>query len=258
MAATKRPKTETKPPKKRSAAVTKRTKASKAKDSEEGMPVAETSVMEVPTAETSPVEVSTEVTPAVEIHGQEMSTAEETAVEEVSAEEIRKAKEILRSNGYLLIPYRKIGRGIGGLFCAGVGRVSGAWRRLCGWFSKKLAAIKERRAEKRRVAAEKKRLADEVAARHAEVVKNEMRLAELRIEEARLKAIAEPVKPSESEPIVQPMAESTEETEVREPEVVVPADSDIPKCATCGAELVLGARFCRKCGKPIAVSAASL
>jgi len=274
MAEPKGRKAETKSPRKRSSAVAKGAKASKArvKASVDEKPVAEIPVEEVSTAEVSQVEKPVAEEPAVEA----------LAAKDVSKDEIRKAAKLLWANGYLLIPYGKIGKGIAWFFGAVAGLVSGACRGLCGWFSKKRTAMKVRREENRRVSAEKKRQADE-AARRAEIEKTEMRLAELRAAEARLKAAAatveqpapdpipqstiepvgrpatvEPVNPSESEPIVQPQSEKdnapeVKEPEVNEPDVVVPAVSGVPKCAACGAELVPGARFCRECGTRINV-----
>ena len=131
---------------------------------------------------------------------------------EATAEEIRKAKELLRANGYWLVAYREAGEKVKRTVGSGMDFVKGKCRALDGWFSAKRAALKARQEERRMAASEKRRLAEEAEARRAEA------------ESARVGSIAE----SQS----------------------VGSD-DVPKCAACGAELVLGARFCRKCGMPV-------
>ncbi len=239
MAETKKPKTETKRPIKRRTATRKGIKESSEISPAVGNPPVKNPVVEVTTAETSTVEV-----PAGEASAGEMPEAPAEA--DNAAEEIRTATKLLRSNGYLLIPYRKLGRGIARPFCAVAGLVRDGSKGLCRWLSKTHAAMKVRQEENRRVSSEKQWLDDE-ANRRAEIEKAEMRLAELRAEEARLKAAAEAAEKKDKSPEVK-------EPEVKEPEVVESAVSDVMKCAACGAELVLGARFCRKCGTRIAES----
>ena len=141
----------------------------------------------------------------------EGSSVAEPDAAEASAEEIRKAKELLRANGYGLVAYREMGekikRGVG----IGVGFVKGKGKAVGGWLSAKRDELKARQEEWSRAAAEKRRLAEEAEARRAEV------------EAASAGTIAE--------------SRSV-------------GSGDAPKCAACGAELVPGARFCRKCGKP--------
>ena len=275
-------KTGEKKPRKRRATAAKCARASKAKEPRVDEPAAcvassEKAVLEEPVLLTEEPPVSKEAAKGMNADA-----------------ELRKAEELLQSNGYLLVPYRKTGRKIGRFVGAGVGFVKDAGKGLCGWIAKKHAAMKVRREENRRVAAEKKRLADE-AARRAEIAKTERRLAELRAEEARIKADsvsstvvqspAEPVEQPAPEPVVQPVPEPVEQPivepvsqpvpvesvempesepiaqpaaklivteEIKETEVASSVDSDVPKCAACGAELTPKARFCRKCGKPIA------
>ena len=146
------------------------------------------------------------------VNGAEESNATVPRGAEATAEEIRKAKELLRANGYWLVAYRVAGETVKRTVGSGLDFVKGKCKALGGWFSAKRAALKARQEERRLVAAEKRRLAEEAEARRAEA------------ESARVGTIAE----SQS----------------------VGSD-DVPKCAACGAALVPGARFCRKCGKPV-------
>ncbi len=262
MAETKKPNVETKKTRKRNAAGVKGAKASRAKTSD-----VEVLVADVPVAVTpSPEETHPDI-PATEVPVVEESATMEPAVAtpvaaETSEEDIRKAKELLRTHGYGLIGYRDAGEKVKRSVGAGLDFVKGKWKRLGGWLSAKWGEIKAKHEERKRAAAEKKRLDDEEAARRAEVVKNELRLAELRVEEARLKAAAasnamppaeEPARQHVVELVGRPVAEKPQEAEV-----VAPVDPDVPKCGACGAELVLGARFCRKCGKPVSASVQSV
>ena len=147
-------------------------------------------------------------------NGAEESNATVPGGEESTAEEIRKAKELLRANGYEIVAYREAGEKVKRAVGSGLDFVKGKCKALGGWFSAKRAELKSRQEERRLAAAEKRRLAEEAEARRAEA------------EAARAGTIAG----SQS----------------------VGSD-DVAKCAACGAELVLGARFCRKCGKPVSV-----
>lgn len=146
------------------------------------------------------------------VNGAEESNATVPGGSEATGEEIRKAKELLRANGYALFGYREVGEKIKRATISGLGYVKRKWKSLGGWLSAKRDALKARQEERRRAAAEKKRLAEEAEARRAEA------------ESARVGTIAE------SQHVV---------------------SGDAPSCTACGAELVPGARFCRKCGKPV-------
>lgn len=142
----------------------------------------------------------------------EGSSVAEPDAAEASAEEIRKAKELLRANGYGLVAYREMGekikRGVG----FGVGFVKGKGKAFGGWLSAKRDELKARQEEWSRAAAEKRRLAEVAEARHVE-------------------------------------AESTRSGTAMESRSV--GSDEVPKCTACGAALVPGARFCRKCGKSV-------
>ena len=127
---------------------------------------------------------------------------------EADAEEICKAKELLRANGYALIGYRDVGKKVKRAFASGLDFVKSKWKDLGEWISAKRNEMKARQE----AAAEKRRLAEEAEARRAETGAD-----------------------SEGSAACTPAVDS----------------ADTPKCTACGAELVLGARFCRKCGKPV-------
>ena len=254
---------EPKQPRKRSTTATKRAKSSKTEAKS-----AETPVSELPPTET-PAEVSTktpaEVSPVEALHAdatpvEETPSAEAPAAEpvagEASAEELRKAQELLEANGYLTVGYREHGKKVRQAVDAGIDFVKGKWKSFGGWLSAKRDAMNARHEERVRAAAEKKRLDDEAAARRAEIVRNELRLAELRVEEARLKAAAEGAK--SGTPLVrESTAPAPSPVPVTESAPHPVSTSEGPKCAVCGAELVPGARFCRKCGNPISEVAAA-
>ena len=145
-------------------------------------------------------------------NGAEASNATVPGGADATAEEIRKAKELLRANGYGLVAYREVGEKIKRATISGLGFVKRKWKSLGGWLSAKRVELKARQEERRLAAAEKRRLAEDAKARRAEA------------ESARVGTIAE------SQPVV---------------------SGDAPSCTACGAELVPGARFCRKCGKPV-------
>ena len=281
MAVAKQPKVETKRPRKRNATKAKGTKAPK------NTPVVETTAvsspaLDVPVAETPVAEATPREVPAAEVPVAEVSSTGTSAAEvpvadvptvvkstmatpvatDTSEEEIRKAKELLRAHGYGLIGYRDAGEKVKRSMGAGLDFVKGKWKSFGGWLSAKRDEIKAKQEERNRAAAEKKRLEDEEAARHAEAVKSELRLAELRVEEARLKAAAASnAMPPAEEPARQHVVELVGRLVAEKPqeaEVVAPVDPDVPKCGACGAELVLGARFCRKCGKPVSASVQSV
>lgn len=148
------------------------------------------------------------------LDGTEEVRATEPSSAEATAEEIRKAKDLLRANGYALFGYREVGAKIKRVTISGLCFVKRKWKDLGGWLSAKRDELKARQEERRLAAAEKRRLAEESEARRAEA------------DSARVGTIAE--------------SQSV-------------GSGDMPKCAACGAELVLGARFCRKCGKPVSV-----
>lgn len=263
MAETKQPKAENKRPRKRNTTGVKRAKASRAKTLDVENPVVDVPVTELPAVETPVAESAVTEVSAAEVPDAEVNVeAKVPAASEASEEELRKAKELLRAHGYGLIGYRDAGEKVKQTLGTGLDFVKGKWQRMSSWLSAKREEIRAKQEEKKRAAAEKKRLEDEEAARRAEAVKNELRLAELRVEEARLKTAAasttvqhaeEPAHQPVAEAVVQPVAEKAQGAEV-----VTPADSDVPKCRACGAELVFGARFCRKCGKPVSASVQSV
>ena len=146
------------------------------------------------------------------LDGTEEVRATEPSSAEATAEEIRKAKDLLRANGYALFGYREVGAKIKRVTISGLCFVKRKWKDLGGWLSAKRDELKARQEERRLAAAEKRRLAEESEARRAEA------------DSARVGTIAE--------------SQSV-------------GSGDMPKCAACGAELVPGARFCRKCGKPV-------
>ena len=148
------------------------------------------------------------------LDGTEEVRATEPSSAEATAEEIRKAKDLLRANGYALFGYREVGAKIKRVTISGLCFVKRKWKDLGGWLSAKRDELKARQEERRLAAAEKRRLAEESEARRAEA------------DSACVGTIAE--------------SQSV-------------GSGDMPKCAACGAELVLGARFCRKCGKPVSV-----
>ena len=144
---------------------------------------------------------------------------------EVTVDEIRKAKELLRANGYALIGYRDAGKKVKRALASGLDFVKRKWNGLGEWISAKRNEMKARQE----AAAEKRRLAEEA---------EKKRLAE----EAQEKRIAD------GDAVRRTEAESGEAAKCS------PAPDSgyaLPKCSACGAELVLGARFCRKCGKPV-------
>ena len=262
MAETKKPNVETKKTRKRNAVGVKGAKASRAKTSDVEVLVAEVSAAVTPSSEETHPDIQAAAKSVMEEPVIMEPAVDTPVVAETSEEEIRKAKELLRAHGYGLIGYRDAGEKVKQTLGTGLDFVKGKWQRMSSWLSTKREEIRAKQEEKKRAAAEKKRLEDEEAARRAEAVKNELRLAELRVEEARLKTAAasttvqhaeEPAHQPVAEAVVQPVAEKAQGAEV-----VTPADSDVPKCRACGAELVFGARFCRKCGKPVSASVQSV
>lgn len=144
------------------------------------------------------------------LNGTEEGGVPVSGVVDAADDEIRKAKELLRANGYVLFGCREAVEKIKQTKISGLNFVKCKWKDFGEWLSVKRAEMKARSD----VAAEKRRLAEEAEARRAEA------------EFARAGTIAE----------------------------CQPAGSDdVPKCAACGAGLVPGARFCRKCGAPVSV-----
>ena len=144
----------------------------------------------------------------INLNGTEEGGVSVPGVADAAADEIRKAQELLRANGYVLFGYREAGEKIKQATISGLDFVKCKWKDFGEWLSAKRAEMKDRSD----AAAEKRRLAEEAEARRAE-------------------------------------AESAREEIIAERQSVVPGD--VPKCTACGAELVPGARFCRKCGKPV-------
>ena len=141
----KQPKAETKRPRKRNTAGAKRgAKPSKSKTSVVEGPTTEAPSAAVPIVEavhedvpvsTSPIEEK----PAVDIVSADVpvsacpTVVEVPAASWVSEEEIRKARELLKSNGYWLIPYGKIGSGIARFFGSGVDFVNRGFKGIGEW-----------------------------------------------------------------------------------------------------------------------------
>ena len=142
------------------------------------------------------------------LNGTEEGGVSVPGVADAAADEIRKAKELLRANGYVLFGYREAGEKIKQTTISGLNFVKYKWKDFGEWLSAKRAEMKARSD----AAAEKRRLAEEAEARRAE-------------------------------------AKSVRVGNIAESQSVV--SGDVPKCTACGAELVPGARFCRKCGKPV-------
>lgn len=141
------------------------------------------------------------------LNGTEEGGVPVPGVVDAADDEIRKAKELLRANGYVLFGYREAGEKIKQTTISGLNFVKYKWKDFGEWLSAKRAEMKARSD----AAAEKRRLAEEAEARRTEV-------------------------------------ESASAGTIAESRSV--GSGDAPKCAACGAELVPGARFCRKCGKP--------
>lgn len=171
------------------------------------------------------------------------------------SDEILEAKRLLRENGYYLFPAGKIK----------------AWHiRMLAVFLRSVQVILYKCIEKARVKREEfcakradrmKKNADEIARKKAAeahremVLAQELRLAELRVEEARLLAAAKGDKDSEgaaSQVCTQTASESSATSSV---EVGAVSGSegakDVGRCSFCHAELAVNARFCRKCGTKV-------
>ena len=149
--------------------------------------------------------------------GAEESNSTAPASTEATAEEIRKAKELLRANGYGLVAYRDAGEKIKRTVGSGVSFVKGKCKAFGGWLSAKRGELKARQEERRLAEAEKLRLAAEAEMRRVSAGAN----------------------------VVYGGSAAT-------------GSDDVPKCAACGAGLVPGARFCRKCGKQVSVAQGAL
>jgi len=146
------------------------------------------------------------------LDGAEESCASVHDAVDATADEIRKAKELLRANGYCLFGYREAGEKVKRTVGSGWAFVREKGKAFGGWLSAKLDELKARQEGQRRAAAEKRRLAEESEERCGKA------------ETARGGAVSDS------------RADDS---------------GDVPKCAACGAGLVPGGRFCRKCGKPV-------
>ena len=165
-------------------------------------------------------------------------------------EDVIAAKKLLARRGYVVIPYRRIWGWIkrGAHVCWWHARA--LMQSIRTWIGKKKAEHEaqaeidrkreaERRAQHEKEALEERTRREAEDARRAEILRNEVRLAELKAEEARRQDAARP----------RPVAESP--ATVSRPVASASAERSEGWCAHCGAELVLGARFCRKCGKRV-------
>lgn len=165
-------------------------------------------------------------------------------------DDIVAAKKLLAKRGYAVIPYRRIWewikRGVRVCWWYACAFVQG----IRTWIGKKKAEHDaqaeidrkreaERRAQREKDASEERTRREAEEARRAEILRNEVRLAELKAEEARRQDAVRP----------RPAAESP--ATVSRPAASASAEGSVGWCAHCGAELVLGARFCRKCGKRV-------
>ena len=165
-------------------------------------------------------------------------------------EDVIAAKKLLARRGYVVIPYRRIWGWIkrGARVC---------WWHACTfmqgirtWIGKKKAEHDaqaeidrkreaERRAQHEKEALEERTRREAEDARRAEILRNEVRLAELKAEESRRQAAVRPRLVAESP------------ATVSRPAAFASAERNEDWCSHCGAELVPGARFCRKCGKRV-------
>ena len=146
------------------------------------------------------------------LNGAEESCASVHDAADATGDEIRKAKELLRANGYCLFGYREAGEKVKRTVGSGWAFVKEKGKAFGGWLSAKLDELKARQEEQRRAAAEKRRLAEESEERCAKA-------------EADCGGTTADGRADDS--------------------------GEVPKCAACGAGLVPGARFCRKCGTPV-------
>ena len=144
----------------------------------------------------------------------EVSTT--AASQDVTAfeEEIRKAKELLRANGYCLFGYREVGENVKRTVGSGWAFVKEKGKAFGGWLSAKLDELKARQEERSRAATEKRWIVEEA-------------------EEYCAKAEAD-------------CGGTATDGHVDD-------SGEVPKCVACGAGLVSGAQFCRKCGTPVSV-----
>lgn len=171
------------------------------------------------------------------------------------SDEILEAKRLLRENGYYLFPAGKIK----------------AWHiRMLAVFLRSVQVILYKCIEKARVKREEfcakradrmKENADEIARKKAaeahreKVLAQELRLAELRVEEARLLAASKGNKDSEnaaSQVCTQAASESSATLSAEagvDPNPVGTGNAGL--CSFCHAELAANARFCRKCGTKV-------
>lgn len=166
------------------------------------------------------------------------------------SEELIAARKLLAKNGYWVVPYRRMWKMFKRRLKVLWWNVALCYGEICGWIGKKKAEHDarteidrkreaERRAQHVKEASEERARREAEEARRAEILRNEVRLAELKAEEARRQDAARP----------RPVAESP--AMVSRPAAAVSAERSEGWCAHCGAELVPGARFCRKCGKRV-------
>ena len=197
-------------------------------------------------------------------NGAEASNATALGGADATAEEIRKARELLRANGYGLVAYREVGEKVKRIVDSGLDFVKGKCKALGGWFSTKRAELKARQEERSRVAAEKRRLAEETETRRAEAesgrtitkrqsagsgdVSKCAACGAVLVPGARFcRKCGKPVSAVQDTPTAEPTAEAKSVSASDED----PVGSAVVKCAACGAALVPAVRFCRKCAKPV-------
>lgn len=166
------------------------------------------------------------------------------------SEELIAARKLLAKNGYWVVSYRRMWKMFKRRLKVLWWNVTLCYGEICTWIGKKKAEHDaqaeidrkreaERRVQQEKEASEERARREAEEARRAEILRNEVRLAELKAEEARRQDAARP----------RPVAESP--ATVSRPAATVSASRSEGWCAYCGAELVPGARFCRKCGKRV-------
>ena len=206
------------------------------------------------------------------------------------SDEIVAAKQLLRGNGYFLIPYGKITKWIKRCFLI-VWRKIRVWRlEWREWCRQKREASALRRQERQKKVEEERIRRAEEETRRAAILKEEVRLAEIRKEEERIKAEdaerqrkaevlenelrlaeihkeEERIKAEDAERQRQAEGERRKAemvkdelrlAELRKQGILLQAATDSPssqshspQCNACGATLVANARFCRKCGAKV-------
>ena len=196
------------------------------------------------------------------LNGTEEGGVPVPGVVDAADDEIRKAKELLRANGYVLFGYREAGEKIKQTTISGLNFVKCKWKDFGEWLSAKRAEMKARSD----AAAEKRRLAEEAEARRTEAESVRVgTVAESRsagsnavprcaacgaalVLGARFcRKCGKPVSAVRDTPTAEPPAEAKSVSATVEDS----SESTVPKCAACGAALMVGMKFCGECGTPV-------